>query len=153
MTWLRAFLAYMGLAYEDDMTCKSHICTMQLDRRSCKCTDLNFVSTCDLSVCAAWLTHMCDMTCTDSYVWHDLFSCVPWLIHICDVTRQPCAVSVICEIWLDHKWDKTLSASLDQTWDMTVTWLNPNWDKTLCVCDMTQTDSYVWHDLFMCATW
>ena len=72
---------------------------------------------------------MCDMT--PLYVWHDSFICVTWLVHLCDMTHS----SVRRNVTHSNMWHDSFRC---------VTWL-------LYMCDMTR--SYVWHDLFICATY
>ena len=135
----------------------------------------------DWFICLTWLIHMCDMT--DSYVWHDSFICVTWLIHMCDVTHSYVRHdSFICVTWLLQRCDVTHSygdmtdsyvrrdSFICVTWlihirDMThpyTTWLmhmrhhSHKWISHICdrlihMCDMTE--SYVWHEWFMCVTW
>jgi len=112
----------------------------------------------DSLIFETWLHHMCGTIKAHTYVWHDSLirvrhdslTCGTWLFHMCDMTplymRHDSSIRVT---WLGH--------TCDMTWMRR--WIGSAERQSLwgTMCDMTHsyiydiTDSYVWHDSFICA--
>ena len=84
---------------------------------------------------------------TNSYVRRDWLICVTWLIHKCDLTHSYARPNIMCAIWLIHKCDMTHEIAHGITALSTCYIHYEHWQ----LCDKTQ--SYVWHDAFICVTW
>jgi len=127
------------------------ICTYRHVNES-RCTDngcLGTYGSCFLwdvthSHVLTWLNYMCDTTY--SYVRHDPFTCV-------DMTQSHMWYErCICVTWLLHCLHVPLDVLRDVTSACVLLWLiHMCWRDAFKCLDVTQ--SYVWHDVFICVTW
>jgi len=121
---------------------------------------------CVTLICVTWrmLTHMCDMTHAQSYMWHDACSliCVTWrmLTHMCDMTHahsyvwhDTCSLMYVTWRMLTHVCDMTHAHSY--VWHDTCSLICVTWRMLTHMRDMTHAHSYVWHDAcsLICVTW